>query len=639
MAEGQKIDILVRQGMKGQRDALGQLARNVEGRVSAYLCRVTLSRALTEDLTQEVLLTMVSSLGDLKDPDRFWPWLYRIAQSKIQQHFRTKQRHPVAPESRLYEELVARRADRHQHDGLKQLMHKDLVKKTLAAMRQLSEPHRAVLSLRCFDELSYGDIALTMNCSEVKARVLFYRAKEALKKQLGRQGVKKSMLVLCLGLFGKITAPADAAAATVTVAAGSMKAGLTAALLANLTIKTVVLIVGAITLGTATVGTVSKLSQPTLTPRQQVTSLHFTTQLRFSGQGALSSLSKGAYEQWFHFPAGVDGPVFFRMQRWDPLQKNKLCAWLQDGQANYYFESGTKKLYLSNDRVCWSCLKVRRLPTDNAAFTDFLDSMEGRDPKLTYRRDRRSGLLLAAVDDRFADARHFRTTYEYNTAEPNAFEPNWPAGTPVVDNRDEMHRRGWTFFTIRGRLGDRTVSGRGRVPFVYDASTEHPAWMILEAGQTRIVDGSEIARVENTGGGAPIFYPGGSFFAGLARPWMGLHCVDTVRRDAVRQRIAFETGKAKHGDLATVTLTHTVGTTTVGLTYVLAMDTDVVDEIRFAINRRPAGALRFSYLQEIDAVADQFVEPERPQEVSTRVAESPGLTWLIDLALGQVGQQ
>ncbi|MBN2132922.1 MAG: RNA polymerase sigma factor [Sedimentisphaerales bacterium] len=639
MAEGQTIDILVRQAMKGQRDALGQLARSVEGRVSAYLCRVTLSRALTEDLTQEVLLTMVSSLGDLKDPDRFWPWLYRIAQSKVQQHFREKQRHPVAPESRLYEELVARRADRHQHDGLKQLMHKDLVKKTLAAMRQLSEPHRAVLSLRCFDQLSYGDIALTMNCSEVKARVLFYRAKEALKKQLGRHGIKKGMLVMCLGLFGKITAPADAAPATVTVAAGSMKAGLTAALLANLTIKTVVLIVGAITLGTATVGTVSSLSQPALTPRQQVTSLHFTTQLRFTDPGPSSSLSKGAYEQWFHFPDGVDGPVFFRMQRWDPQQKDRLCAWLQDGEANYYFESGTKKLYLSNDRVYWSCLKVRRLPTDDAEFTGFLTTVEGRDPKLTYQRDRRSGLLLGALDDRFADARRFRTTYEYNTVGPNAFEPNWPVGAPVVDKRDEMHRRGWTFFTVQGRLADHTVSGRGRVPFVYNRAREHPAWMTLEAGPTRIIDRPEVARVENTDDGTAIFYPGGSFFAGLARPWMGLHCVDTVRRDAVEQRIAFETNKAKRGGLATVTLTHAIGPTIIGLSYLLDMDNDVIDEIRFAINRRPAGVLRFSYLQEIEAVAQSFVEPDPPQELSTPVSEGPGLMWLIDLALGQLGQQ
>ena len=168
MAESQTVDMLVRQALKGRREALGQLARSVQGRVFAYIYRVTLSRDLAEDLTQEVLLTMVSSLGDLKDPNRFWPWLYRIAQSKIQQHFRAKQRHPIAPESRVYEDMVARRADRHEYDGLRRLIHKDLVKKTLGAMRRLDAQYRAVLALRCFDQLSYGDIALTMDCSEVK---------------------------------------------------------------------------------------------------------------------------------------------------------------------------------------------------------------------------------------------------------------------------------------------------------------------------------------------------------------------------------------------------------------------------------------------------------------------------------------
>jgi RNA polymerase sigma-70 factor (ECF subfamily) len=637
MADGQTIDILVRQATKGQRDALGQLARSVEGRVSAYICRVTLSHALTEDLTQEVLLTMVSSLGDLKDPDRFWPWLYRIAQSKIQQHYRSKQRHPTAPQSRLYEELVARRADRQEHDGLNRLIHKDLVKKTLGAMRLLSEQHRAVLALRCFDELSYGDIALTMNCTEVKARVLFYRAKEALKKQLTRQGVRKSMLLMCLGLFGKVTAPADAAPAAVSVTAASMKAGLIAAFVANLTIKTALVVVGVATLGAATAQTVSTLSKTPTPPRQQITSMHFTTQLRFTDPSAPASLSKGAYEQWFGFPEGIDGPVFFRMQRWDPQKRKKLCAWLQNGEANYYFESGAKKLYLTNDRVYWSCLDVRRLPTDDAEFTAFLSQVEGAHPKIKYRRDRRSGLLVSAVDNRFADARHFRTTYEYNSVDPSLFTLDWPRGTPIVDQRDEMHRRGWTYFTVRGRLGDCPVSGRGRVPFVYDASRQYPAWLMLEAGETRIIDCPEGARVENTARQTVGFYPGGSFFTGLARPWMGLHCVDTIRRDAVKQRITFETSKSKDG-LVTVTLNHAASQTVVGVSYALDMDADLIDEIRFAINRRPAGALTFSYLRKVDDVADQFAEPEPPAQRRARMKESPGLMWLIDLALGELGR-
>ena len=638
MDKRQEVDVLVRQAMKGQREALGQLAQRVEGRVSAYVFRVTLSRDLTEDLTQEVLLTMVRSLGDLQDPDRFRAWLYRIAQSKIQQHFRSRQRHPVAVESREYEDFVSQRADRHEYDGLRQLMHKDLVQKTFGAMRQLDARHRAILSLRCFDQMSYGDIALAMECSEVKARVLFYRAKEALKKQLSGQGIRKSMLVMCLGLFGKVTAPADAAPASLTVTAASMKTGLTAAILGQVSVKAAMAATAALVIGAAAMGVVSVLQSGPVPRRDEVRSVHFTTQLQYTGPQARSSLSKGAYEQWFQFPEGVDGPMFFRMQRWDPLQNKKLCAWLQDGQANYYFHGGARKLYITNDRVYWSSLKVRRLPTDSAEFMAFLSEIEGRVREVTYHRDPRTGILTGAVDSRFRDARHFHTTYEYNTTEPNAFELDWPDDTPVVDQRDAMHRRGWTYFTVQGCIGERRIDGRGRLPFVYDTWKEQPAWLILDAGDVTIVDCNEVAHIRAADGRLADTYPGGSFFAGLGRPWMGLHTIDLVRRDAAAQRIQFETNRFEEDNQAGVTLVHRIGSTDVDLFYLIDLDTDVIDEIRFAINKQPAGALRFTYLQDIEAVGDEFAEPEVSVERPRRLSDRPGLTWLARLAAGDLGR-
>jgi hypothetical protein len=119
---------------------------------------------------------------------------------------------------------------------------------------------------------------------------------------------------------------------------------------------------------------------------------------------------------------------------------------------------------------------------------------------------------------------------------------------------------------------------------------------------------------------------------------MGLHCVDTIRRDAVKQRIAFETRKAKDGSTVTVTLNHAIGPTLVGLSYVLDMDADLIDEIRFALNRRPAGVLAFSYLQHVDDVADRFAEPDAPARLPAQVSAAPGLNWLIDLAVGELGR-
>ncbi len=641
MAEGQAIEILIAEAVQGRQEAVSELAQRVTGRVSAYMYRVTLSRDLSDDLSQEVMLTMVRSLRDLRDPDRFWPWLYRIAQSKVQEHFRSKQRHAAAPDRDAYGQFVSRRANPHEYDALHQTAHKELVRKVVVAMRRLSQQYRAVLSLRCFEQLSFTDIALTLGCSDVKARVMFYRAKKALEKQLAHDGVRKGMFLLCLGLFGKATAPADAATETVTVTAASMKVGLTAAMLATVTTKVGVTVAVALSLAAVTMGGVSVLSDSSVPKRSQVSSMHFTTQLEFSEPGAIESLSKGAYEQSYYFPDGINGPAFFRMQRWDPQQKTRLCSWLQDAQANYYYNSGSKTLYLKNERVAWSSLRVQRLPTDDAGFTDFLSSVEGGLGRVAFHRHRRTGLLTGAVDDRFVGVPHFRTTYEYNGLDEDAFEPDWPPETPLVDERDPMHRRGWAFFRIEGRVHDQPVSGRGCLPFFYNTSKKHPAWLDLHVGDTvRIVDGNEIARVENDNRRIAALYPAGSFFAGLPRPWMGLHTVDTVRRDAAKQRIHFQTEITKDRSHATVTLMHPTNQGNVQLDYDVDMNTDVVDQIGLRVNDRPVGVLTFSYLQERDETASgEFVAPELPAELPRRLTESPGIPWLVLLTMGELGTQ
>ncbi|HEC01916.1 MAG TPA: RNA polymerase sigma factor, partial [Phycisphaerales bacterium] len=202
---------LVRLAQQGHENCMSRLAEEAEGRLRAYIYRVTLDHDLTQDLSQEALLQMVKSLKSLKKAERFWPWLYRIAQSKIQQHYKTKQKKTAITESALYEDFLAQRCDGRQEDGFGQLARKELSRKVMSAMQRMQQNYRAVLSLRCLEQLSYADIGVAMECSEVTARVLFFRARQALKRQLSQQGLSKGFLLTSLGLFGKLTTPAEAA--------------------------------------------------------------------------------------------------------------------------------------------------------------------------------------------------------------------------------------------------------------------------------------------------------------------------------------------------------------------------------------------------------------------------------------------
>ena len=93
MTEEQIWIKLVRQARQGHQNAMSLLAQKAGGRVRAYVYRVTLDPDLTEDLSQEVLLQMVQSLHDLRKEEHFWPWLYRVTQNKIKQHYKTKYNH------------------------------------------------------------------------------------------------------------------------------------------------------------------------------------------------------------------------------------------------------------------------------------------------------------------------------------------------------------------------------------------------------------------------------------------------------------------------------------------------------------------------------------------------------------------
>ena len=638
MVEEQAYVKLVRLAQQGHEDCMNRLAEEAEGRLRAYIYRVTLDHDLTQDLSQEALLQMVKSLGNLRKAERFWPWLYRIAQSKIRQHYKSKQKKAAISESALYEDFLAHHRDGREEDGLGQLVQKELSKKVMSAMQKMQQQYRAVLSLRCLEQLSYADIGVAMECNEVTARVLFFRAKQALKKQLTQQGLSKGLLLTSLGLFGKLTTPAKAASsANVTVTAASVKVGLTAAIIATASTKLGVATMAAAAVGLAGVGGVSVLSEPPLPERAEVRSLHYTTQLRSSNWGPTSSLSRGAYEQWYSFPDGVDGPIFTRMQRWTPQRDNQYCTWLQNARANYYYSSDEKRVYIQNYRVFWSSLKVWRLPTDTGEFTDFLSQVEGQTKGVVHTRDTRTGLLADTVDNRFVDALNFRTHYKYNRTGEEQFQYDWASDIPVVDNRDRMHKRGWTYFRVHGRVDDENIEGRGQVPFVYEACEEHPPWMALKIGdELRIIDCSDGAYLCRPDGTLVAAYPRGTFFKGLARPWMGMHTMNIVRRDAAEQRVWFETRPASNQKDVVITLLHDNEGQKIDLVYTIDAENDIIKDIRFDIQRRTRGSLVFEYMSDVDGIGDEYSEPTVSGGQQLPAGQNPGMLWLVSLVQGSL---
>ena len=573
---------LVTQAQLGDKECLNRLAEEVRERLYAYVYRYTLSDELTEDIVQESILKMLEVLNELKEADRFWPWLFKIALNKVFGHRRAehKRRTVFKPAAGLGD------VQRQRQTAIANVVGQELKEIVFAAMQKLKPEHRAVINMRCYDEMGYAEIAKSIGCSEFAAQMLFYRAKKSLKKQLARRGFGKGSLLMALVLFGKMTAPSEAAAAKVAVMTTAVKVGVPASLAAIAVSKTAVL--SLTTASVLAVGAMVATSGPEKTAA--VPGQSKVIELPVAGQA--ESMSQVSGEYWYFFPEGAGGAVM--MQHTEQSSRQ----WLQDEHANYHNHKDT--ISIRNSRSWHSNLSVWRLPTDGPQLTDFLSHVEGRSVEMEYVANKSRGLLVIA-SSKEAGRRNFWMTRHYNVMDEDYFQSDWPKDTPTIDNRDMMHKRGWTYFKITGQINGKEVRGRGRMPFVYAASRRHWPWVELKVGADTV---SAVS------------------FAGLSRPWMGLHTIDTVRRDAAQKRIWFETRYNKSSGKVLMALKTKDGR----IVYTIDMEKDVVESITFSGDN--GGQLQFSYLQEIDGIGSEFAEPSSQARLTER---SEGISWLLEL--------
>ncbi len=231
---GENTDYLgiIKQAQLGSEDDISRLTTEARQRVFVYIYRVTLDYHLTQDLSQDTVLEMIKSLKRLKieNVNSFWSWLYRTALGKIQHHFRYQGNRKIEQKTIADGSELLNLVPQNCRSGLNALLQTERSQVILNVMSQMKVAYRNVLTLRCFDQMSYAQIAAITGTTEAQAMLLFFRAKQSLKKQLARNGFKKEHLLPALGLFGAITAScAKPVSAVIPVSAAVTKVGLTVA--------------------------------------------------------------------------------------------------------------------------------------------------------------------------------------------------------------------------------------------------------------------------------------------------------------------------------------------------------------------------------------------------------------------------
>jgi len=237
--DSKTIDLeLIQRAQQGDAECVSDLSELTRVKVFAYLYRMTLNHDLAEDLCQETQLQMIKSLPGLRvrEAGQFWSWLYKTALSKVQRHFRKHGNQKIMRETVVDSDQLTDRAIS-APCAPEELMRNELTQAVIRAIGLLTLRHRSVLALRCYEQLSYEEIGRTLDASPRHARLLFFRAKQSLKRQLVNDGFEKKHLLSALGLFGAVTAGSGKTASAAAVGQHLTQVGIGTACLGTITSK------------------------------------------------------------------------------------------------------------------------------------------------------------------------------------------------------------------------------------------------------------------------------------------------------------------------------------------------------------------------------------------------------------------
>lgn len=551
---------------------------------------------------------MLQVFNKLRHVERFWYWLYGIAYNKLRRQYSKRKRNRAASLSDIPYDVEGKKGD----ETVANVVSDELKEIVLQAMQTLDPRHRTILTMRCYDQMSYADIAGLLDCTEFGARALFYRAKKSLAKKLAAFGLGKGALLTGLIVFGKMTAVNEASAATVAVSAASLEVGSAVAVAAVLTSKAALI---AITAGALTTGTLVSPLNPfrDANPRESAptTTVISTEAPAHDGQ------------HWYFYPDGPRGAV---MLRTEALEKVVETRWgvLQNAIGNFQWIG--EAMIQSNAHWYREDLSVMRLPTDSPSLRSFLTKMDGKTgfPEPTKQAGR-DLLVICAGDDDGAGTHPIRTVRHHNVLLEDYFQPYRPEGVTFTDQRDPMRERGWTYVSVDGLWQGQRVRGTGRIPFVYATLKGNQPWLRLRLGDSidviDTVHGASLTTPEGT-----QRHASGTFFQGMIRPWQGLHVLDSVRRDAAEAGLAFTTERGVEPDSICVTIVQN----NTALVYTLDLQQDLIREIEIRRDGQKQGVLRFDYLQNLSERTGSFTQPSLQAGASSD-SKSLDMRWLIDL--------
>ena len=177
MTSENQLESIVQRCQSGERAAFEELFEMYQPRLKYYVRRLDGNGSNSDDLLQDIWLTVVKKIHKLKSIESFSVWLYRIARNRVYDEFRRKDKFIRLPQE---DELPASCVDEPAFDA-------NDAERLHQALNKLNPYHREVLTLCFIEQMPYQSIADVIDCKVGTVRSRIFYAKQSLREEMERQ--------------------------------------------------------------------------------------------------------------------------------------------------------------------------------------------------------------------------------------------------------------------------------------------------------------------------------------------------------------------------------------------------------------------------------------------------------------------
>jgi len=176
---------LIQKAQQGDASAFNEIVSAYRRRIMGTISHVIGRPEDVEDVAQEVFIRLYFSLGQLRTPEVFEPWLYRLTVNASYDYLRKSRRRIESRMADLSEQQVmmadAVAGSRAQHDDSEKRRVRDTVQELLSAV---STEDRILLTLKEVEGLSLKELEKVYNVNENALKVRLFRARQRVLKKM-----------------------------------------------------------------------------------------------------------------------------------------------------------------------------------------------------------------------------------------------------------------------------------------------------------------------------------------------------------------------------------------------------------------------------------------------------------------------